>query len=108
VNWAALRQLTGWLPGAAGGSILGLFTSFFCWSSEARPCASCSGSARSPSNLNCVKTIAGDFTTLLDFAAAVMAAAGIVGAGINFFQAHSVRRRNRNSPSRAEEPYASP
>jgi hypothetical protein len=89
MNWNALGKLTGWLPGATAGSLVGLVVSLFYWSSEAAPVCAPQRFGTIAIQSNCVQTIAGDFTTPLGFTVAVMAVAGILGAIVNFIQAQS-------------------
>ena len=86
MNWNALGKLTGWLPGAAVGSIVGVIATALYWSNYAtRSCQLGTTAIR----LECVQTPVGDFTTLAAFGVAGAAVGGIIGAIVSFFQSQS-------------------
>ena len=72
------------LPGALGGSIIGLIFAGIYWSSEAAPVCGANEFGIRP---DCVKVAIGAFTSMTGFAVACMAIAGIIGTIVNFVAA---------------------
>lgn len=79
--WDKLGKLTGWLPGAGVGAIVGLLFSWWYWTGKATK--SCELGI-SGIGIDCVHTAFGEFTSITAFATACMALFGLLGAAANF------------------------
>lgn len=79
--WNNLGTATGWLPGAAIGTIGGAVVAALYWSSNATKTCSLGGSSIA---IDCVQTAFGQFTSMESFFIACGAIGGIAGAIINY------------------------
>lgn len=77
MNWGALGTATGWLPGAAGGAIIGALLSFMSWESLATDQCQVGTSAL---YLQCAHVLGATFDGYGEFLLAAVAVGGIVGA----------------------------
>ena len=84
MNWNAWGKATGWLPGALGGSIVGLIISVLYWSSE--KANTCPGIIEGYPR-DCVHVVFGTFDDFGGFAAACGAIGGVVGFFVNIIAA---------------------
>ena len=84
MNWDAVGKLTGWLPGAGAGSILGAVFALLTFDSLKESCPVGEpfvgiGGVVSQLRMDCVQTPVGDLGSG-EFFAACVAVAGILGA----------------------------
>ena len=80
MNWAAISQLTGWLPGASVGGLIGGLGAILGWEDIATDRCPIGSSSLT---LACTNVLGFEFTSGTEFAAAGLAVGGIVGALVN-------------------------
>ncbi|MEO7586394.1 MAG: hypothetical protein ABIS84_00040 [Arachnia sp.] len=79
MNWSALGQATGWLPGATGGAILGGLLGWILWEGFIGPCPPGVFSLDG----NCALVLGMTFASFGPYLVAAAAIGGVVGAVVN-------------------------